>query len=115
MLFIMSLMIFNPLLSEAFGGGQLSIHLNLLAFFILFSPISSLTGIIMNVISRKNEFAADKYAAITYKSEPLQEALKKLSVNNLGNLTPHPWYVFVNHSHPPLLSRLDALELYKSP
>lgn len=67
----------------------------------------------MNVISRKNEFAADKFAALTYKSEPLQEALKKLSVNNLGNLTPHPWHVFVNYSHPPLLSRLDALDLYK--
>jgi STE24 endopeptidase len=112
MLFIMSFMIFNPLLSEAFGGTQLSIHLNLLAFFILFSPISTVTGIIMNVISRKNEFAADKYAALTYKSEPLQEALKKLSVNNLGNLTPHPWHVFVNYSHPPLLSRLDALEIH---
>jgi STE24 endopeptidase len=114
MLFIMSLMIFNPLLSEAFGGNQLSIHLNLLAFFILFSPISTITGIIMNVISRKNEFAADKYAALTFKAEPLQEALKKLSVNNLGNLTPHPWHVFVNYSHPPLLSRLEALELHRS-
>ncbi len=114
MLFIMSLMIFNPLLSEAFGGNQLSIHLNLLAFFILFSPISTITGIIMNVISRKNEFAADKYAALTFKPEPLQKALKKLSVNNLGNLTPHPWHVFVNYSHPPLLSRLDALEIHRS-
>jgi STE24 endopeptidase len=113
MLFIMSLMIFNPLLSEAFGGSQMSIHLNLLAFFILFSPISHLTGIIMNLVSRKNEYTADKFAAQTYKAKPLQDALKKLSVNNLGNLTPHPWYVFVNYSHPPLLSRLDALDLYK--
>ena len=112
MLFIMSLMIFNPVLSEAFGGSQLSIHLNLLAFFILFSPISHITGIVMNMISRKNEYTADKFAALTFKSEPLQEALKKLSVNNLGNLTPHPWYVFINYSHPPLLSRLDELELY---
>ena len=112
MLFIMSLMIFNPVLSEAFGGNQMSIHLNLLAFFILFSPISHITGIIMNLVSRRNEYAADQFAATTYKSEPLQEALKKLSVNNLGNLTPHPWYVFVNYSHPPLLSRLDALEKY---
>jgi len=90
----------------------MSIHLNLLAFFILFSPISHITGIIMNMISRKNEYTADKFAALTFKSEPLQEALKKLSVNNLGNLTPHPWYVFVNYSHPPLLARLNALELY---
>ena len=112
MLFIMSLMIFNPLLSEAFGGSQLSIHLNLLAFFILFSPISTVTGILMNIISRKNEFAADKYAAKTYSAGPLQKALKKLSVDNLGNLTPHPWYVFVNYSHPPLLRRLGALDKY---
>jgi STE24 endopeptidase len=112
MLFIMSLMIFNPVLSEAFGGSQTSIHLNLLAFFILFSPISHVTGIIMNMVSRKNEYSADKFAAQTFKSEPLQEALKKLSVNNLGNLTPHPWYVFVNYSHPPLLTRLSSLEQY---
>jgi STE24 endopeptidase len=112
MLFIMSLMIFNPVLSEAFGGSQMSIHLNLLAFFILFSPISHITGIIMNLVSRKNEYSADKFAALTFKSEPLQEALIKLSVNNLGNLTPHPWYVFVNYAHPSLLARLDALEHY---
>ncbi len=112
-LYIMSLMIFNPTLSTAFGGEQLSIHLNLLAFVILFSPISTITGILMNVISRKNEYTADKYAGVTYKANPLQLALKKLSLNNLGNLTPHPWYVFVNYSHPPLLTRLRALEQYK--
>lgn len=113
MLYIMSLMIFNPLLSEAFGGDQLSIHLNLLAFFILFSPISHLTGILMNMVSRKHEYAADRFAAETFEAQPLQDALKKLSVNNLGNLTPHPWYVFVNYSHPPLLERLNALETYQ--
>ncbi len=109
-LFIMSLMIFNPNLSDAFGGQQMSIHLNLLAFFILFSPISHITGIIMNIISRKNEFSADSFAATTFKAKPLQEALKKLSVNNLGNLNPHPWYVFVHYSHPPIIERLNALE-----
>ena len=112
MLFVMSLMIFNPVLSGAFGGNQLSIHLNLLAFFILFSPISHITGILMNLISRRNEYAADRFAAQTYRAVPLQEALKKLSVNNLGNLTPHPWFVFINYSHPPLLSRLEALDQY---
>lgn len=112
MLFVMSLMILNPVLSEAFGGGQLGIHLNLLAFFILFSPISHITGIAMNLISRKNEYAADRFAAQTYMAKPLQDALKKLSVNNLGNLTPHPWYVFINYSHPPLLSRLEALDQF---
>jgi STE24 endopeptidase len=112
-LFVMSLMIFNPNLSKAFGGEQLAIHLNLIAFFILFSPISTITGIVMNIISRKNEYQADAYAAETFHAGPLQEALKKLSTHNLGNLTPHPWYVFVNYSHPPLLARLEALDFFK--
>jgi len=114
LLFIMSLLIFNPDLSIAFGGKQFAIHLNLIAFFILFSPISTITGILMNLISRKNEYQADAFAAETYNAQPLQEALKKLSTNNLGNLTPHRWYVFVNYSHPPLLSRLKALDRYES-
>lgn len=113
-LYIMSLMIFNPNLSKAFGGEQMAIHLNLIAFFILFSPISTITGILMNLISRKNEYQADAYAAETYRAGPLQEALKKLSTHNLGNLTPHPWYVFVNYSHPPLMARLEALDRFKT-
>jgi STE24 endopeptidase len=112
-LYIMSLLIFNPALSLAFGGEQFAIHLNLIAFFILFSPISTVTGILLNIISRKNEYQADAYAAETYRANPLQEALKKLSSSNLVNLTPHRWYVFVNYSHPPLLSRLKALDQFK--
>ena len=64
----------------------------------------------MNLLSRKNEYEADAYAATTYAATPLQEALKKLSVTSLSNLTPHPWYVYVNYSHPPLLQRLKALD-----
>lgn len=109
MLFIMSLLIFNPVLSEALGASQLSIHLNLLAFGILYSPISKITGLLMNVVSRKNEFEADAFAATTYNGHALEEALKKLSVNNLSNLLPHRWYVFFNYSHPPLLHRLGEL------
>ncbi len=63
----------------------------------------------MNVISRKNEFAADRYAGENFKPKPLMDALKKLSVNHLSNLKPHPAYVFFHYSHPPLLQRLRAL------
>ena len=106
----MSLMIFSPELSQAFGANQIGMHLNLLAFGILYSPISQITGVIMNIISRKNEFQADAFASVTYRGSELQLALKKLSVNNLGNLTPHSLYVFLNYSHPPLLKRLQAIE-----
>ncbi|MEM8965365.1 MAG: M48 family metallopeptidase [Bacteroidota bacterium] len=108
-LYILSLLIFNEALSLALGGQQLAVHLNLIAFGILYSPISTLTGLLMNVVSRKNEFEADAYAAQTYSSNPLQQALKKLSAYNMSNLLPHSWYVFFHYSHPPLLERLRAI------
>ena len=110
--YIMSLLIFNEHLSYALGGEELAIHLNLIAFALLYTPISRLTGLFMNVLSRKNEFEADAYAATTYAAAPLQESLKKLSVSSLSNLKPHPWYVFVHYSHPPLLKRLEALDQF---
>ena len=109
-LFILSLMIFNENLSLALGGTTQAIHLNLLAFGILFSPISGVTGLLMNMYSRKNEFEADAYARDTFKASALVTALKRLSVDNLSNLYPHPWYVFFHYSHPPLLKRLEALK-----
>jgi STE24 endopeptidase len=109
-LFILSLMVFNENLSLALGGSQLAIHLNLLAFGILYSPISGITGVLMNMYSRKNEFEADAYARDTFDGNALIGALKKLSVDNLSNLYPHPLYVFFHYSHPPLLKRLEALK-----
>ena len=109
-LFIMSLIIFSPAMSVALGGSELAIHLNLLAFGILYSPISHFIGIFMNMLSRKNEYEADAFARETYDGRFLQQALKKLSVDNLSNLFPHPAYVFINYSHPPLLKRLAALK-----
>ena len=108
-LFVLSLMILNENLSLALGGSQLAIHLNLLAFGILFSPISGITGLLMNIYSRKNEFEADAFAKETFDGRALINALKRLSVDSLSNLYPHPWYVFFHYSHPPLLKRLDAL------
>ncbi len=110
--YVMSLLIFNMELSLALGGDELAIHLNLIAFALLYTPISRLTGLFMNVLSRKNEYEADAYAASTFAAAPLQESLKKLSVSSLSNLKPHPWYVFVHYSHPPLLKRLEALDQF---
>ncbi|MDQ3393245.1 MAG: M48 family metallopeptidase [Bacteroidota bacterium] len=109
MLYLLSLMIFNPALSSALGGNQLSIHLNILVFGMLYAPISKVIGVMMNWISRKNEFEADAYATATYNGGALQEALKKLSVNNLSNFFPHKWYVIFHYSHPPLIQRLEAI------
>lgn len=108
-LWILSLMVYNENLSFALGGGQYAIHLNLLAFTILFSPISGITGLLMAVYSRKNEFEADAFARIHYNGTALADALKRLSVDSLSNLFPHPWYVFFHYSHPPLLKRLESI------
>lgn len=110
LLFILSLFVFSENMSLALGGVKMSIHLNIIGFTMLFSPISLLLGIAMNFLSRKNEFEADAYAKNTFSGKPLAEALKTLSANSLSNINPHPWYVFVNYSHPPLLERLGKLE-----
>lgn len=108
-LFILSLFISNPLLSQALGVEIPSFHIGLIAFGLLYSPISEITGLIMNVFSRKFEYQADDYAKNTYKAEPLITSLKKLSKNSLSNLTPHPAYVFIHYSHPTLLERIRNL------
>ena len=98
-----------PEISLALGGLESSFHLGLVGFSIIFSPISILSGIIMNYKSRKNEFEADAYAKETFNGEDLSLALKKLSVDSLANIYPHPLYVFFHYSHPPLIQRLRAL------
>ncbi|MBT34170.1 MAG: peptidase M48 [Thalassobius sp.] len=111
-LYVLSLVINNPALSEALGASQPSLHLGLIAFTILYSPLSTITGLLMNIFSRKNEFEADAYAAKTSSGKALMDALKNLSVDTLSNLTPHNAYVFFYYSHPPLLKRLGALGNY---
>ena len=108
-LYLFSLMVFDVEVSRAMGGTTSTLHLNLIAFGILYSPLSTLLGIFGNILSRKNEFEADAYAKSTYSPEPLITALKKMSADQLSNLTPHPLYVFVNYSHPPLRERIMAL------
>ena len=110
MLFIFSLLQGNPLLIEALGAKQAGLHLELFTFALIYSPVSVITGILMHLLSRKNEFEADAFAKKTYNGIALSKALKKLSADSLSNLTPHQAYVFVHYSHPPLLKRLEALE-----
>ncbi len=109
-LYILSVFISNPLLSNAIGVEIPSFHAGLIAFGLLYSPISEATGLIMNYFSRKFEYQADDYAKNTYKAEPLITSLKKLSKNSLSNLTPHKVYVFMHYSHPTLLQRIQNLK-----
>jgi STE24 endopeptidase len=114
-LFIFSRFIGSPELSAALGVSQPSFHIGLIAFGILYSPISIITGLAMNIFSRKNEYQADAFAATNFSGDELASALKKLSVNNLSNLRPHPLYVFFHYSHPTLLQRLAALHELQRP
>lgn len=108
-LFLLSFFINYPIMSEALGASIPSFHVGLIAFGILYSPISELTGLFMNILSRKFEYEADDYAKRTYAGEPLISSLKKLNKNSLSNLTPHPLYVYIHYSHPTLLQRLQNL------
>jgi STE24 endopeptidase len=109
-LFLFSLFVGSSDLSAALGVDKPSFHIGLIAFGILYSPISMITGLFMNIFSRRNEYQADAFAAEHFSAAELASALKKLSVKNLSNLRPHPVYVFFHYSHPTLLQRLNALK-----
>jgi STE24 endopeptidase len=108
-LFILSLFIDSQLLSSALGVSIPSFHIGMIAFGILYSPISEITSLFMNYASRKFEYQADDYAKKHFGSEPLISSLKKLSKNSLSNLTPHKTYVFMHYSHPTLRERIVNL------
>ncbi|NDV16067.1 M48 family metalloprotease [Muricauda sp. TY007] len=109
-LFILSLFINHPEISLAIGVSTPSFHAALVGFALLYSPISEITGLVMNYLSRKFEFQADDFAKTTFAATPLVSSLKKLSKKSLSNLTPHPAYVFVHYSHPPLVERIRNLK-----
>jgi len=110
LLFILSFFLTSGQLAQALGSDTPSFHLGIIAFSILFTPISLLLGLIMNVSSRKNEYEADAYAASFGLSDALIGGLKKLSVKSLSNLNPDPWNVFIYYSHPTLLQRIGKLK-----
>lgn len=108
--YLMGLFMNNERLFDAFGMQHTSVYAGLLFFLLLYNPVSTLLGIIDQALSRKHEYQADAFAAkTTGQPEALANALKTLSVSNLTNLTPHPLYVTLHYSHPPVLDRIQAL------
>ena len=110
MFYLLSLFISYPGLFDAFYMDQPSVYAGLIFFGMLYSPIDFFMGVFLQHLSRKNEYQADAYAVgTTGNPGAMIDALKKLSVNNLSNLRPHPLYVFLNYSHPPVLKRIEAI------
>ncbi|WP_304243776.1 M48 family metallopeptidase [Gracilinema caldarium] len=107
---LFSLLVGSRSLSQALGAAQLQVHINLLAFFLLYEPLSLLMNMATNGISRRFEFQADAFAGHAVSTETMKRALKRLFADNLSDLYPHPLHVFVNYSHPPLMARLKALD-----
>ena len=105
-LYLLSLLINNPMLSEALSVNEPSFHIGLIAFGVLYSPISEITGILMHYMSRKFEYQADNYAKEKFNAQDLISSLKKLSKNSLSNLTPDKVTVFLHYSHPTLYQRI---------
>ncbi len=109
--FLLGLMMNNRALFDAFGVRETSVYVSLVLFGVLLSPLNELLSVGGNWLSRKHEFEADAYASeVTGKPEAMANALRKLSKDNLSNLTPHPFYVFLNYTHPPVIERIHALE-----
>jgi STE24 endopeptidase len=111
MLYLLSLFISFQGLFDAFYMPQKSVYAGLIFFGMLYSPFGFFIDIFMQMLSRKNETAADRFAVETTRDpQSMAEALKKLSIHNLSNLLPHPLYVFLNYSHPPVLQRIQAIQ-----
>ena len=115
MFYLLSIFLGNTELSEAFRMQQTTVYSSLVFFGFLYSPINLVVSILFNFFSRKNEFAADRYAAqSTGSPDFLITSLKKLSQANFSNLTPHPAMVFLHYSHPPVLQRIEKLRQFNS-
>ena len=113
--FVLSVFLRSPGLYDAFFMEQQSIYSGILFFGLLYTPLEMVLSVIMHAVSRRNEYEADRFAAETIqRPQHLIEALKKLHADNLSNLTPHPFYVFLNYSHPPLLQRVRAILQYEA-
>lgn len=110
MFFLLSKFLSNEGLFEAFYMEQVSVYGALVFFSLLYVPVELLLQIFLHQQMRRDEFEADRFAAETAGTEPMTSALKKIAADNLTNLTPHPFYVLLNHSHPPLLRRLEAIQ-----
>ncbi|HOZ13948.1 MAG TPA: M48 family metallopeptidase [Tenuifilaceae bacterium] len=100
--------IFTPVFGST-SNGMPNFQLNILGFALIFGPVQSIIGLFTNFLSRKMEFSADNFANGFGLSNPLVSALKKLAAQNYSNLTPHPLYVIIHYSHPPLVQRIKAL------
>jgi len=109
-LYLFSIFVDNDLFAQALGAEKASFHLGVITFGILYHPISLVTGIMFNYFSRKNEFEADAFAKKFGGGEALISALLKLTKKNLSDINPHPFYVFVNYSHPTLIQRIKFLK-----
>jgi len=113
--YLLSVLLNSPGLYQAFYMDQSSVYAGLLFFGLLYTPVEMVLSLALNILSRRYEYEADRFAAQSI-DEPMSmvEALKKLHTDNLSNLTPHPFHVFLNYSHPTLLQRIQAIKRYKT-
>jgi STE24 endopeptidase len=110
LIYLFSRVVSSAELFHAFGVEQPSVHAGLVLFAVLCAPLDFALGVILNALSRRRELEADRFAVeTTGDRRSLAQALRKLSARHLANLTPHPFYVILHYSHPPLIDRIRAI------
>lgn len=110
MFWLLSLFLSYQGLFDAFYVKESSVYGGIVFFGMLYSPLAFFLGLAVQAVSRKNEYEADRFAVeTTGDADSMTDALKKLSAHNMSNLFPHPFYVFLNYSHPPIVARISRI------
>jgi STE24 endopeptidase len=103
-----------PLLYKTFGFQESVVYVGLFLIGAFISLLGYFAQPLESAISRRFELEADDFVLeLMETGEPMRNALRRLASDNLANLTPHPFYAWVNYSHPPLIERIERLSHFK--
>lgn len=104
----------NDVFSTAFGFESANFGFSIILFTVLLEPVTILLGLLTSTLSRKHEYQADYFASSKFSKHHMEQALKVLARENFANLTPHPMFVKLKYSHPPIVNRIREIRKVES-
>lgn len=107
---IVLLTVNNVELYTQFGFNSINFGFAYILASVGIGVVEPFIGILINARSRSAEYAADRQAVMEGYGEHMITAFKKLAKDNFANLSPSKINVILEYSHPPIHSRVEAVE-----